>query len=175
MNIRKAVLSDLDAVERIYDKIHRAEEQGLQTIGWIRGIYPVRDTALKAYERNDLFVLEDKGRICGTAIINQTQVDSYQLGDWKYKVSKEQVCVLHTLVIDPECAGHGYGRAFIHFFETYALEQGCIELRIDTNVKNKAARRMYHKYGYDEIGIVPTDFNGIPDIQLVLLEKNLKK
>jgi len=32
---------------------------------------------------------------------------------------------------------------------------------------------MYKKLGYAEIGIVPTDFNGIPDVQLVLLEKKL--
>ena len=27
------------------------------------------------------------------------------------------------------------------------------------------------KHGYAEVGIVPTEFNGIPGIQLVLLEK----
>ena len=31
----------------------------------------------------------------------------------------------------------------------------------------------YKKLGYKEIGIVPTEFNGIPDVQLVLLEKHL--
>ena len=35
------------------------------------------------------------------------------------------------------------------------------------------ARAMYKKHGYDEIGIVPTVFNGIPGINLVLLEKHL--
>ena len=34
---------------------------------------------------------------------------------------------------------------------------------------------MYKKYGYTEIGIVPTVFNGIEDVQLVLLEKYLGK
>jgi hypothetical protein len=40
---------------------------------------------------------------------------------------------------------------------------------------NKAARTMYQKLGYKEIGIVPTTFNGIPGVDLVLLEKNLEK
>ena len=31
------------------------------------------------------------------------------------------------------------------------------------------------KHGYTEIGIVPTVFNGIEDVQLVLLEKYLGK
>ena len=43
--IRKATECDLEAVEKIYDKIHDAEESGKQTTGWIRGVYPVRRTA----------------------------------------------------------------------------------------------------------------------------------
>ena len=32
---------------------------------------------------------------------------------------------------------------------------------------------MYKRLGYQEIGIVPTSFNGIPGVNLVLIEKNL--
>ena len=83
------------------------------------------------------------------------------------------MCVLHTLVIAPDKAGKGYGRAFLAYYEQYAAENGCPELRIDTNAKNAAARAMYKKHGYKEVGIIPTDFNGIPGIELVLLEKYL--
>ena len=103
MMIRKAEANDIDAVEKLYDAIHTAEENGKQTIGWIRGIYPVRKTAEMALAR----------------------------------------------------------------------ENGCTELRIDTNARNAVARAMYKKHGYTEIGIVPTVFNGIEGVQLVLLEKYL--
>ena len=116
--IRKATECDLEAVEKIYDKIHDAEESGKQTTGWIRGVYPVRRTAADA-------------------------------------------------------AGKGYGRAFVNFYETHAKETGCTELRMDTNERNAAARALYHKLGYEEIGIVPTTFNGLPGVHLVLLEKRL--
>ena len=175
MVIRKATVRDLDAVERLYDEIHTAEEQGKQTIGWIRGVYPVRSTAEKALERDDLFVLEDEGDVRGTGIINHVQVDSYRQGHWQHEADDRQVCVLHTLVISPSHAGKGYGRAFLAYYEQYALENGCPELRIDTNARNVAARAMYKKHGYTEVDIVPTDFNGISGIQLVLLEKYLGK
>ena len=90
-----------------------------------------------------------------------------------YEAQDQEVCVLHTLVISPEASGKGYGRAFVEFYETYARETGCVELRIDTNEKNTAARTMYRKLGYTEIGILPTVFNGIPNVNLVLLEKHL--
>ena len=54
-----------------------------------------------------------------------------------------------------------------------ARENGCTVLRMDTNAKNAAARRLYQKLGYAEPDIVPCTFNGIPNVRLVLLEKKL--
>ena len=173
--IRKAGKRDLDAVETLYGEIHDAEESGIITTGWIRAIYPTRGTAEKALARDDLFVLEEDGYILGSGIINQQQVDVYEGAAWKNQVPDEQVCVLHTLVISPAARGKGYGRAFIRFYEEYARQHGCTELRIDTNERNLAARAMYSKHGYREIGIVPTIFNGIPGVSLVLLEKWIQK
>ena len=174
MSIRKAVSADIDAVERIYNEIHQAEKSGKLTTGWIAGVYPVRSTAEAALQRGDLFVLEDENEIRGTGIINQTQVDVYAGAKWKYPAADEKVCVLHTLVVSPRFSGRGYGREFVKFYEDYAASHGWTELRIDTNERNLAARSIYSKLGYDEIGIVPTVFNNIPGVNLVLLEKNIE-
>ena len=171
--IRKAVSSDIDAVAAVYEAIHRAEEEGRIRVGWIRDIYPVRATAEEAVKRGDLFVLEEDGIIVGAAVINRIQVDVYYGAPWEYEAGEDQVCVLHTLVISPRYAGRGLGRAFVSFYEALAKAQGCTELRIDTNEKNLAARAMYRKLGYKERAIVPTVFNGIPDVNLVLLEKRI--
>lgn len=193
MNIREANLTDLDAIEKIYDDIHSAEEKGRQTIGWIRGVYPTRKTAEDSILRGDMFVLEntpegsttkddsqkdsakrggvqESREILGAGIINQTQVDAYFGAPWEHDT--DLVCVLHTLVISPRAAGRGYGRAFVEFYERWAKDHGLLELRLDTNARNTAARAMYRKLGYKEIGIVPTTFNGIPGVDLVLLEKS---
>ena len=170
MNIREAKLTDLDFIEEIYDDIHSSEENGCQTIGWMRDVYPTRKTAEEAILRGDMFVLED-GKVLGAGIINRNQVDAYFGASWEHDT--DLVCVLHTLVISPDAAGRGYGRAFVEFYEWWAKEHNLPELRIDTNARNTAARAMYRKLGYKEIGTVPTTFNGIPGVDLVLLEKNL--
>lgn len=171
MNIRRAMLFDLNGVAKLYEEIHSAEEAGLITTGWIRGVYPVRATAEAALQRGDLFVLEEGNRILGSAIINRTQVDVYADAPWRYD---EEACVLHTLMISPRSQKKGYGRAFVEFYEEYAFERDLFELRLDTNARNTRARDMYARMGYREVAVVPTVFNGIPDVQLVLLEKNLR-
>lgn len=171
MNIRRATLFDLPGVAKVYEEIHGAEEAGLITTGWIRGVYPVRATAEAALQRGDLFILEKGNQVLGSAIINRIQVDVYESAPWRYD---DEVCVLHTLVISPRSRRKGYGRAFVEFYEDYALDHDLYELRLDTNARNTVARDMYARMGYREIAVVPTVFNGIPDVQLVLLEKNLR-
>lgn len=173
MIIRKAILSDISAVSEIYDAIHTAEEAGKTTIGWVRGVYPTEKTAEAALERGDLFVLEEEGRITGAAIINQSQCDGYETANWQYPAQDHEIMVLHTLVIDPATARRGYGKAFVGFYEKYARNHGCRFLRMDTNARNTRARAMYEKLGYREIGVIPTTFNGIEGVNLVLLEKAL--
>ena len=157
----------------LYLDIHEAEARGELTTGWLREIYPVRATAEAALGRDDLFVMEEGGRVIGAAIINQIQVDVYDGAAWEFEASPDEVCVLHTLVISPAVSGRGYGSAFVRYYEDYARTHGCAELRMDTNARNRAARGLYTKLGYKEIGVLPTVFNGIPGVQLVLLEKHL--
>lgn len=173
MNIRKATTQDIDAVTLIYDHIHDCEEAGKMTIGWRRDVYPVRATAEAAVSLGDLFVLEDGGKVLAAGRINQQQVPEYACADWFYDAPDSDVWVLHTLAVEPSANGKGYARAFLQFYENYALEHGCHILRIDTNQRNSAARCMYAKHGWREAGIVPCTFNGLPGVQLVCLEKKL--
>ena len=173
MTIRKAVASDIFSAAAIYEAIHTEEEAGRAAIGWVRGVYPTEETAQAALVRGDLFVLEHEGKTVGSAIINQSQCDGYESADWQYPAQDHEVMVLHTLTISPEAAGLGCGKAFVAFYEDYARELGCKYLRMDTNVNNARARAMYAKLGYREIGVIPTVFNGIEGVNLVLLEKKL--
>ena len=106
--------SDLDAIEQIYTRVHNDEEKGLATTGWIRGVYPIRETAEQALKRDDLFVLKVEGKVVATGIINKIQVDVYKDIGWKHSVPDEEVMVLHTLAVDP--LEKGKGANVKHFF-----------------------------------------------------------
>ena len=134
-----------------------------------------RGTPVRALSRGELFVLEEDGAVGAAALINQSQVDVYEGAPWAFPARAEEVCVMHTLVVSPAAAGRGCGQRFMAFYEEYARQNGWPELRIDTNARNLRARALYRKLGYREIGIVPATFNGIPGVELVLLEKHLKE
>ena len=172
LSFRKAEAGDVAAIAKIYGNIHAAEQAGRLSTGWIAGVYPVESTARAALARGELFVCE-AGGIVAAAIINKNQVDAYEDGAWLYPAGDYEVMVLHTLVVEPDLSGRGIGRRFVGFYEDYARKNGCTVLRMDTNARNLCARAMYSKLGYREAGIVPCVFNGIPDVQLVLLEKKL--
>lgn len=173
--IRKGTRADIPGIAAIYDRILTEEEAGRASVGWVRGVYPTEATALEALEAGDLFVMTEDGALTAAARINQIQVPAYSQVPWaRPETPEEEVMVLHTLVVDPLCRGRGYGSAFVTFYEQYARERGCSCLRMDTNEKNAAARRLYRRLGYREAGIVPCAFNGIPGVHLVCLEKTLR-
>lgn len=195
--IRKATAEDIPAVAAIYEAILQREEQGELVIGWQRGVYPTEETARQALAAGTLYVMEEEpktedeghhseghhskdrhdaaGRpvIVAAAKIDRQQVDVYADCDWKYPANDSEVLVLHTLVVDPKESGRGHGSAFVAFYEQLARELGCKCLRMDTNERNRAARRLYSRLGYREAGILPCRFNGIEGVNLVTLEKSL--
>ena len=188
VTIRKATAEDIPAITAIYDEIHDREEAGEVTTGWLRGVYPVQKTAEDAVARGDMYVqvvdeadsetvesdsATASGQVVGTAILNQLQVDVYADGEWQYPAEDSEVMVIHTLIISRKTDLKGLGSDFLAYYEAFALEHGCKYLRLDTNARNAAARAFYKRHGYKEIGIVPTVFNGIPGVDLVLIEKKL--
>lgn len=169
---RAAAAQDIPAVAQIYADIIAREGETPRT-GWLPGVYPTGDTAAAALARGELFVYEENGAVLAAGILNQTQVDVYALGHWQYPAPPEEVMVLHTLVVSPAASGRGLGRRFVGFYEDYARTHGCTVARLDTNAINLPARALYGGLGYREAGVVPCDFNGIPGVSLVLLEKKL--
>ena len=171
--IRKAEKDDIPQIAEIYSHIHDACETGRLHTGWIRDVYPTEKTALASLGRGDLYVSERDGRVVAAAVINRTQVDCYAECDWSFEAKDDEVLVLHTLTVEPSMLHCGLGSEFVSFYENLARAEKCRVLRMDTNEINSAARALYEKLGYRQAGIVPCEFNGIPDVMLVCLEKLL--
>jgi len=128
---------------------------------------------MDAINADEMFVMEDGGSIVAALRINQVQMPAYAQVEWEQNASPDKVMSFHTLVVSPKANGRGYGSGFVKFFEQYALEHGCPYLRIDTNARNLRARALYARLGYKEAGIINCVFCGIPNVDLVCMEKSL--
>lgn len=166
---------DIAAIAGIYDRILTKEEQGAGCTGWKRGIYPTEEDARAILADGELYVMEEEGAVVAAARINHIPVPEYAQAHWAYsEEDPDRVLIIHTLVVDPACAGRGYGSAFIRFYETMGRALGCTCLRMDTNVTNHPARRLYAHLGFREADVVSCVFNGLREVQLVCLEKALQ-
>lgn len=142
-------------------------------MGWVRGVYPTRQTALDAIQAGDMFVAEENGRPGGHRQdqpgagprVRRGRLDPGRPPGTGHGTPHPGG--------GPPGQGRGYGSRFVAFYEAYALEHGCRYLRMDTNERNASARALYRNLGYREVSIVPCAFNGIPGVQLVCLEKTL--
>ena len=54
MHVRKTGPQDIPAIIKSYELVHDEEEAGRTTIGWVRSIYPVPETARRALEEGAL-------------------------------------------------------------------------------------------------------------------------
>lgn len=174
MAVRSGEERDIAAIVGIYDRILAKEEQSGSFTGWKRGVYPTGEDVRSMLADGELYVMEENGTVVAAARINHTPVPEYAQVRWAFREEDpNKVLIIHTLVVDPACAGKGYGSAFIRFYEDMGRALGCTCLRMDTNITNRPARRLYAHLGYREADVVSCVFNGLRGIQLVCLEKAL--
>ena len=96
MMIRKAEKKDIPAVSAIYDEIHDAEEKGVITVGWERGVYPTKATAENALICNELFVVEDNGEGFDTSILE----NSSRPGMGLYNINSRISSLKGSMIVD---------------------------------------------------------------------------
>ena len=168
--IRKATPDDIEAVAQTYTELLTHERNSVSYSNWQLGLYPTAETAQKALEEESLFILEEKGEICASVILNQTQADFYNEIPWRFEAAPNEVLVIHTLCVPPSKSGHGYATAFINFAKEYAEEQEAKAIRMDTYAGNEPAKDLYLKNGFRIAGTCDSMLEGLIPEELVLLE-----
>ncbi len=170
--IRKATVSDLDAVEAGYMEQLLYEQAHGVTTNWALGLYPTRETAEAALSAGTLYVLEG-GAVCASMICNAHQAPEYASADWAYPAAPDEVLVLHTLCIPPSMKGRGCGRRMVAYYAALARQLGCTVLRLDTWVGNDAANAFYRRLGFRFVGSYAAKLQGVLDETLNFYEQRL--
>ena len=96
-----------------------------------------------------LYVGEDEtGTLWGVVNLNGIQLPEYDQIPWKIPAEREQVGVIHTLVIHPTLSRRGYARQMVEFCEEESRRLGKAVIRLDTWEGNLPAKGLYEQFGF---------------------------
>lgn len=152
--IRQGELSDLDGLEGLYNDLHDHLSAGPNYPGWIKGFYPVRETAERGLAENNLYIAFADGRIAGSIILNHRPEEVYFGKKWGVDANDSQILVIHTFLVHPGFSGKGVGKHLLDFSEQLARRKGMKAIRLDVYRENTPAIGLYEKCGFRYIDTV---------------------
>jgi len=153
-NIETGTMNDIDELEKLYNDLNEYLQLEINYPGWIKGVYPVRETAETGIKEENLFILRVGGRIAGAIILNHKQEEAYNQVVWGLEADDCQIIVIHTLVIHPEYMKHGISQKLMNFAKEYSMQNAIKSIRLDVAIQNMPAISLYEKCGYKYIGTV---------------------
>lgn len=153
--IRKAVLNDIDLIEDTYNEHFQYETEHKAFTVFQKGIYPTRKDAERAVKLGTMYVYEENGNIGGSIIIDKVQPAEYANIPWKGAFSKDEVMVIHLLMVRHSMSGKGIASSLIKYAAALAREDNCKALRLDTGSQNIPAVSLYEKNGFEIIASAP--------------------
>ena len=171
--IRVATCDDIEAIEASYRQLLLHEQEHGTNSQWVLGVYPTRSTAQKAVDEGTMYIFEDGGKFGASMILNSYQPGEYYDIPWLYPAEDSKVLVIHTLCVPPSMAGQGIGTRMVDIATGFALGRGMSVIRLDTNIKNIPAQRLYLKNGFRIAGSCHCLHEGVLDTELVYLERKL--
>lgn len=150
LHIRRANLSDVNAVDCLYSRVHEAAEQGVKYNAptWRQGQYPNRETAKRAVRNEALHIGLCDDVYSAAVILNQEQYDGYERAPWRINVPAEKVLVINTLVVDPAFRGKQVGRKMVEYAKAICMEMHCETIRLSTYSVNIPAVSLYVNCGF---------------------------
>lgn len=148
LEIKKGAMKNLDELEKLYDDLNDALSEGINYPGWKKGIYPIREDALKGLENGDLFIAEFEGKIVGSIILSHEPEGGYENVQWHIDAEYDDIFVIRTFVVHPDYFKNNVGYSLMKFAEEEARRCNIKSIRLDVYENNMPAIKLYEKMGY---------------------------
>ncbi|MDY5986425.1 N-acetyltransferase family protein [Sporofaciens sp. SGI.106] len=147
--IRKAVFDDIDRIEDTYNEHFEYEIEHEAFTVFKKGVYPTREDAEKAVNTGSLYIYEENSNIAGSMILDKVQPIEYSDIQWRKNCRKDEVMVIHLLMVRPAMSGKGIASSLIKYAVELAECNHCKVLRLDTGSQNIPAISLYKKAGFE--------------------------
>ena len=168
MKIVKGTERDIDELELLYNNLNDYLAVQTNYPGWIKGIYPIRETAVLGIEEGNLYVIKEGDNIIGSVILRQKPEPAYSNADWGVKLDYKDIIVIYTLAVHPDYLRKGIGKKLIEFIIQYSKELNIKAIRLDVYKENIPAISLYKKYGFQYIDTVDLGYGeyGLDEFEL---------
>jgi ribosomal protein S18 acetylase RimI-like enzyme len=131
--------------------------------------YPDEQAFQRDINLGQLWIADPQnGALAGVAAITNDQPQEYAQVGWDIH---EPAIVVHRLAVDPAYRGAGIASALMQQAEAVARSKDIALLRVDTNTRNEATRRLFPKFGYILAGEI--SFNFRAGLRFLCYEKRL--
>ena len=151
-------LASINEVDYINNMFNTAKAKGRidGTSDWDED-YPNREIIEEDIKNQDLYILEDQGKmIASISIVEKEPEEINDLG-WE----RVRSCFLVRLCVAPEYQGKGIGEQMMKSISIIAQEKGYKATHHLAAEVNKSANRLYKRMGYKNLGLIhayDTDF-----------------
>lgn len=122
--------------------------------------------------KEELYILESAEKVLGAFVMDESQPEEWERINWQKK--EEKFLVLHSVFLEPEHQGSGYGKTILSFAEDFANRAGYRTIRLDAFSKNMNSVMFYDKNGYIKRGEVTFTSKPINNQVYYCFEKVLK-
>ncbi len=138
-------------------------------------LYPNLEFIKKCIEKEELYICCENNIIISSAILNNTFDNDYSHVKWLLNAEPDEIMVVHTFAINPQCIGKGYGKKIFEDIKSIALENNQKTIRIDVINGNIGAQNVFKKFGFDYIDTVEINHYAAGLEKFHLYELVLKK
>ncbi len=145
MEIRKAIISDLDRIMEIYALARQFMREHDNPNQWADG-RPFKDDIIADINEGVSFVCEEENKVVGVLRFTVGDDPTYKKIDGKWQ-SEEPYAVVHRIASSGEVKGTG------EFMLRWALRQN-EHIRIDTHEDNYVMKNLLTKLGFIYCGVI---------------------
>lgn len=150
----KANPSHLDALAQFYSDLHDHLGRTVNHPGWVKDVYPTRETAEEGIRDDGLYLLKKDGEIAASVILRHTPEPAYHGAAWLTPDDYARITVIYTFAVHPAHLHQGVGRRLMQHVVETARAAGDHALRLDVYELNLPAIRLYESCGFRHTGTV---------------------
>lgn len=170
MNILQANINNLDDIKDFYDDLLDQMNEIGYYIGWEKDIYPNLELIKKFIDEGAMFIGLDDGKIISAMAINSRASEVYDKVNWSIDASTKESLVIHILGVSLRLKGKGYGKQMINFAIDYGHKNNLRAIRMDVQVANVTAMKLYEKMGFVAVDRVNIVYDRLGSLEFIMYE-----